>query len=323
MTRVEQELAMQKARAQFVALFLQEVGYHEKASNAQLDDPTANAGSNNWNKFAAHIDSLRALGLNFYNGLKNIGPAGEWCDISYDDVMIRLIMSLGLDPVEAARVAMLVLYQPADSCGAGCEFSAGYYRAAGAWIDRSGTPEPADQIFFGPKKSEVHTGAVVDVDDTYVYTVEGNSGNAVQRKQYRRTDSNIAGYGKPNFAVIAYLFMEQEPDPETPIQDDVDTEPTNERDRLLAILGDKWIGTYRDLPDWAKAETMELIKLGALKGTEAVEDPEDTRIGATLSFVRSLIIALRTVKALAGSALIATVAEALAAAAETLRPPAE
>jgi hypothetical protein len=317
MTRAEQELAIQKARAQFVALFLQEVGYHEKASNSQLDDPTANIGGNNWNKFAAHIDSLRALGLNFYNGLKNIGPAGEWCDISYDDVMIRLIMSLGLDPVEAARVAMLVLYQPADSCGAGCEFSAGYYRAAGAWIDRSGTPEPADQIFFGPKNSETHTGAVVDVDDTYVYTVEGNSGNAVQRKQYRRTDSNIAGYGKPNFAVIAYLFVEQEPDPETPIADDV--EPTTERDRLLAILGDRWIGTYRDLPDWARPEAMELIKLGALKGTKPVEDPEDTAIGATLSFVRSLIIALRTVKALAGAADKAALADALTAAAEALK----
>lgn len=319
MTRVEQELAIQKARAQFVALFLQEVGYHEKASNSQLDDPTANSGNNNWNKFAAHIDSLRALGLRFYNGLKNIGPAGEWCDISYDDVMILLIMSLGLDPVEAAKLAMLVLYQPADSCGAGCEFSAGYYRAAGAWIDRSGTPEPADQIFFGPKNSETHTGAVVDVDDTYVYTVEGNSGNAVQRKQYRRTDSNIAGYGKPNFAVIAPLFVEQEPDPETPIQDDVDTEPTNERDRLLSLLGDKWIETYHDVPESVALEVMELIHLGALKGTKVVDNPEDTVIHMPWSSVRVMVICLRTVKALAGAADKAALADALTAVAEALK----
>lgn len=310
MTRAELELAIQKARAKIVELALAEVGYHEKATNAQLDDPTANSGSNNWNKYAAFIDEFRKQGLNFYNGLKNIGPVADWCDIFVDN---RFIVAFGI------LLAMQMLYQPSDSCGAGCEFSAGYFRAAGAWLDRSGTPTPGDQIFFGAKKAETHTGLVVERDDTYVWTVEGNSGNAVQRKQYRRDDARIAGYGVPNYAVVAHLFVEQEPDPDTPLQDDVDVEPTNERDRLLAILGDRWIGTYRDLPDWARPEAMELIKLGALKGTKPVEDPEDTAIGATLSFVRSLIIALRTVKALAGAADKAALAEALAEVAEALK----
>ena len=43
-----------------VAIALAEVGYKEKASNAYLDDKTANAGAANWTKYARH---LAAAGL--------------------------------------------------------------------------------------------------------------------------------------------------------------------------------------------------------------------------------------------------------------------
>lgn len=54
-----------------------ENGYLEKATNAQLEDKTANAGYNNWNKFAAFLDDLEVV----YNGKKN-GYA--WCDCFVD-----------------------------------------------------------------------------------------------------------------------------------------------------------------------------------------------------------------------------------------------
>ena len=38
-----------------VAIALAEVGYKEKASNAYLDDKTANAGSANWTKYARDL----------------------------------------------------------------------------------------------------------------------------------------------------------------------------------------------------------------------------------------------------------------------------
>ena len=91
-----------------------------------------------------------------------------------------------------------------------------------------------------------------------------------------------------------------------PIQDDVEPVvepiigPTNERDRILKVLGDSWIETFRDLPDWAKPEVETLIKAGALKGTQEVGAIEDTAIHATLSFVRSLIVAKRYVEAAIG-----------------------
>ena len=59
-----------------ITIALAEVGYREKASNASLDAPQANAGSGNWTKFAR---DLAAAG--YYNGNKN-GYA--WCDVFVD-----------------------------------------------------------------------------------------------------------------------------------------------------------------------------------------------------------------------------------------------
>ena len=201
----------QKAARAFIEKWKSFVGYHEKATNAQLESFTANSGSNNWNMFAAFIDSLRDKGLNFYNGRKNIGPLGEWCDSSYDAVMIWFVQSLGFDEIEAAKIAMQMLYQPENSCGAGCEFSANYYRAAGAWRE---APEVGHQIFFGKKHDESHTGAVTGWDETYVYTIEGNANNQVEERKYRRDDPKIVGYGRPKWEIVAYKFADPEPVPE-------------------------------------------------------------------------------------------------------------
>ena len=59
-----------------VNIALAEIGYREKASNAYLDDKTANAGAANWTKYAR---DLAAAG--YYNGNKN-GYA--WCDVFVD-----------------------------------------------------------------------------------------------------------------------------------------------------------------------------------------------------------------------------------------------
>ena len=52
--------------ARLLAIAAAEIGYKEKASNSQLDDKTANAGSNDWTKYAR---DLYAAG--YYNGNKN------------------------------------------------------------------------------------------------------------------------------------------------------------------------------------------------------------------------------------------------------------
>ena len=59
-----------------VNIALAEVGYREKASNAYLDDKTANAGAANWTKYARDLAAA-----DYYNGNKN-GYA--WCDVFVD-----------------------------------------------------------------------------------------------------------------------------------------------------------------------------------------------------------------------------------------------
>lgn len=177
-----------------------EVGYLEKASPQNLDDKTANAGSKNYTKYARDLDAIPG----FYNFAKQ-GYA--WCDIFVDWCFVQAF------GVEAAKK---LLCQPDDSYGAGCLFSSRYYK----WNNQFHTsdPIPGDQIFFwNAKKDDVaHTGLVYKVDDTYVYTIEGNTsgasgvvanGGGVCKKKYKLTYDRIYGYGRPDY--------DEEPEEET------------------------------------------------------------------------------------------------------------
>lgn len=155
-----------------------QIGYHEKASNSQLDDFTANSGSNNWNKYARDIDEKYP---DWYNGKKN---GYDWCDIFVDWCFITAY---------GRSDAQRLLCQPNNSLGAGCEYSYGYFKDKG---QTGSSPKKGAQIFFGDLD---HTGIVVDFDSNYVWTVEGNSGNEVKKKKYSRNDSWIYGYGYPKY----------------------------------------------------------------------------------------------------------------------------
>lgn len=157
---------------------LSQVGYKEKASNSQLDDKNANAGSNNWNKYARDIDEKYP---DWYNGKKN---GYDWCDIFVDWCFITAY---------GRENAQRLLCQPNNSLGAGCEYSYGYFKDKG---QTGSSPKKGAQIFFGDLD---HTGIVVDFDSNYVWTVEGNSGNEVKKKKYSRNDSWIYGYGYPKY----------------------------------------------------------------------------------------------------------------------------
>lgn len=237
-----------------------EIGYLEKASNSQLNDKTANPGSGNWTKYAAYFDAARGT-YNFYNGGKN---GFDWCDMFVDWCFCQ---AFGMD------TARKMLYHPMESCGAGCAFSAGYFRQNGAWSD---TPAPGCQIFFGSKGSESHTGIVVAVSNGKVYTVEGNAGNRVMRREFALDDSSIAGYGYPDWS----LAPEEEP------------APTLTREAILAALDDRWVETFADLPDYAKPTFRALIEAGIYKGVAPSSTVEGTVISGTVNtHVRAVLIA--------------------------------
>lgn len=65
------------------------------------------------------------------------------------------------------------------------------------------TPVPGILIFFskGHKlKDPSHVGIVTKVTSTYVYTVEGNTSDAVHERKYLLNDPYIIGYGVPSYA---------------------------------------------------------------------------------------------------------------------------
>lgn len=179
-------------RRKVVELALTEVGYLEKKSADYLDNQTANAGSANYTKYARDLDALG----DFYNGKKQ---GFAWCDVFVDWLMVTCF---------GEEAALKLLCAKPKSSGAGCTYSLNYYIAAGQYHKRGERPEVGDQIFFGAVGNSNHTGLVYKVDDTTVYTVEGNTsgadgvvpnGGAVCKKSYSLASLAIAGYGRPKY----------------------------------------------------------------------------------------------------------------------------
>lgn len=171
-----------------IDILVAEVGYLEKASNAQLDDKTANAGSNNYTKYARDLDAIEG----FYNGRKQ---GYDWCEVFVDWGFVK---AYGVENAKA------LLCQPSESLGASARYSSQYYRNNGQF--HTANPKAGDQIFFGTSGAETHTGIVIGVTSTTVYTVEGNTapqngvvgnGGGVYAKKYAITDERIVGYGRP------------------------------------------------------------------------------------------------------------------------------
>lgn len=134
----------------------------------------------NFNPFAAFLDTLPG----FYNGIKN-GYA--WCDIFVDYCFVKAY---------GADMAKKLINH--NDCGAGCIFSAKAYREMNRF-DKN--PKVGDQVFFGAAGCETHTGIVVDVTDDYVITIEGNTSDAVKRRQYPKNYS-FAGFGHPRYELL-------------------------------------------------------------------------------------------------------------------------
>jgi len=64
-------------------------------------------------------------------------------------------------------------------------------------------PKPGDLVFFdftnSGSNNPSHMGAVLKVTNKYIYTIEGNTGDMVDIKQYALDDQSILGYGVLNW----------------------------------------------------------------------------------------------------------------------------
>ena len=167
------------------------VGYLEKASDYMLDDMTANAGQNNYTRFAREYCNL---GFGDYA----VYQAQPWCAMA-----VTVIFYEALGYAAASKILTGYAY---------CPYGVQHWKNRGRWHDRRGyVQQPGDIIFFTNGSVSTHTGIVRSCDGERVYTYEGNTsdsnavvpnGGAFCAKSYTLANSRILGYGNPDWAVI-------------------------------------------------------------------------------------------------------------------------
>ena len=152
-------------------------------------------GSNK-QKYGALIDSvdwyLRKEGDKTWKHLVN---GYDWCTQFVD---ASFITTYGID--NARKMLFRPFYNDYASV---VKYAYNYFKSAGqGFVKEAYDPKPGDVIYFQNSKGLSHTGIVVEVTDTKVITVEGNSGNNcyyVAKSTYSKTYDKIYGYGHPAF----------------------------------------------------------------------------------------------------------------------------
>ncbi|NLA87659.1 MAG: CHAP domain-containing protein [Clostridiales bacterium] len=169
---------------EFLRWAYSQLGYHEKASDADLDDKFANRGGNNYTKYGIWYDQY--FNTTGFNGADWCAAFASWCaykaGITDDQIYKR-----------AGTQLFINWYDGKDRFE---KFST----APDAYIPRAG-----DLIFYQwNNKKNGHTGIVIGYkpaegnEPAYVYTIEGNHDNkrgVWWRKVPLVKKSSISGFG--------------------------------------------------------------------------------------------------------------------------------
>lgn len=179
--------------SQAVAAMTYWVGYYEKASSSYASSRakssfTKNKGSGNYT-YAGYLCGVQ-------------GQA--WCAAQVSTAIYEACGSKSAD----AKSIMYGVWpyvncaQVWDAAPSSKKFWSYYQRfTLGKGSRTNYKPKAGDIIVFTDNKvSRSHTGMVYAVDSTYVYTIEGNSGNMCRKRSYLLTSSYIYGWIRPNYA---------------------------------------------------------------------------------------------------------------------------
>nr|DAX14019.1 MAG TPA: hypothetical protein [Bacteriophage sp.] len=156
-----------------------EIGYLEKKSNIQLDDKTANAGSNNYTKYWRDIKPS-------YQGQPWCAAFVSWC----------FMKAFGLD-----KAKKLLKHWPYVYCPTMSElFTLNSY------------PKIGDIVIFYHNGTFTHTGLVTAVIGDKFYTIEGNTsgasgiianGGGVCQKSYYNSKLPGTKFCTPDYSLVA------------------------------------------------------------------------------------------------------------------------
>lgn len=182
-----------------IAVLEKWLGYGEKNTKNEDLYSMKTLGHDNWTFIGKYFDDEYKKGNKFYDGYGYSHCA--WCDMTVDYAMCQ---AFGMD------LGRQVIYQPWKSHGAGCYMSASYFKKNNAWVASNGTPRRGDQIFFYVNGGINHTGIVTSVSSSSVSTIEGNTSDRILRRTYNRYSKTIAGYGRPNYALVQNKFSDED-----------------------------------------------------------------------------------------------------------------
>ena len=236
-----------------------EVGYLEKSKTAYMRNPAViwykldGAGYDNITKYSYEIDRIDwyAYGVQYQPWCSTMI---DWCFLKAADWDIEKASKCKNHGVTDCLV----------------DDAIEQYKKIGRWFHE---PEKGDQVFFAKANGidPAHTGLVIDVDDEYVHTVEGNTnsqdgtveanGGGVFRKKYRKNYYRLLGYGRPlyeeddNMDIKGLLEMLKK--------------ATSEERRALGGQLDECVYAYRVKmePSWGEDELQEAKDAGITDAT--------------------------------------------------------
>lgn len=138
-----------------------EVGYHEKASNSQLESKTANPGHSNYTKYG------KWFGLN--------GPSAAWCNMFVSWCANQAGIPTSVIPKSA-----------------GTKDTYAWFQKKNQLVSNPAKSKAGDLVLFtNPSQGIHHIGIVEDTSGGNVHTIEGNSSNVVKRRTYKTSDSSL------------------------------------------------------------------------------------------------------------------------------------
>lgn len=175
------KLTKEQAINALIAVAKNEIGYLEKATNAQLDSKTANAGYNNYTKY-----------------WRDIYPAYQgqpWCacQISWD-----MMTAFGLETAKK-----LLRHWPYVYCPTMANLFTLY-----------ANPQVGDIVIFKHNGVFTHTGLVIKVQGDQFWTIEGNTsgasgivanGGGVCQKSYYNSQLPGTKFCRPDYSIVTSI----------------------------------------------------------------------------------------------------------------------
>ncbi|MBS5737456.1 MAG: CHAP domain-containing protein [Clostridiales bacterium] len=158
--------------ADVVSVAMSQLGYHEGASPDDFDGE----GSSSYNFTEYNY---------FYGSLDGYGYA--WCATFVSWCLRQAGIPVSTVPANCNCASWVSQFKNMSRF-----FSPSNY-----------TPKTGDLIFFTPLGGDSvsgHVGIVLYTRNGYVYTIEGNTSDAVKQRRYSLSNQTIVGYGVPNYS---------------------------------------------------------------------------------------------------------------------------